>query len=799
MRKDSDKVDMLSPPEYSSLSEKEPPPVTFQKSASTPVWVWVLLGLASMLFLAGIITLIIAVTTGSKTCAPGDDPGDSSCNYSDEAGRANLQNFLKKVQSEYYALNSHEVTWQPGIERMDDHVRKRYRPYNPDPKTLKIKTDRAKELLQEINNIKLDENKMKPREVKALAQVKHFLQHTFGVPYAENYYAGDWMLGPDLFCWQPICNLGYSINAYAHHVKPKTYDDVQLVVDTLKNHKTSIDRYRQNVQLGVKSGMVRTVIDCQAGVDALKEKYRNLSLANSAEGVLTEWFAKSYLNANYLVNLSKGVDDKWTKDHNGKNVNASLKEALKKGVGQPLLDLINYLDNEHKNHCLPNDLASGLSNLPVDYVYNNLVPDKGKPTTKKLPTGEPLNGTESYRLIVSYFTTTDISAEKIYEEGERQLKHFYDQVISIAKEYTKKSNESEAIQAFQEVLNSSSMWHNNGSFPKNESDENAFKKCTSPETAARYCPVRWKAVNKWARYCRQVMGMLYPKINQVFYFTGPKVTVPNCPIEMLPHYNPSNGAQFFMKSDAECSKPTYFGLPFFLKDFGPVFQEWSVTGHEARPGHHTQVQGHVEHFADKCGGVPAWLDKNTYYTAFTEGWGLYSENPILSDDTDTYKDNLLQKYGMVKWQTWRAVRLIVDTGLHTRSMTRTEALKMFEKYAWDTSDFAVKEVTRYQSDPGQATAYMLGRLALMQLRNNTEKALGEKFSLQDFHYQVLSQGSAPLSFLQSHIDRYIKCVNKDLGEEECSYILKPIKGAKSTMADMPPRKMPPEPEHRHYV
>ena len=75
-------------------------------------------------------------------------------------------------------------------------------------------------------------------------QVKHFLQHTFGIPYAENYYAGDWMLGPDLFCWQPICNLGYSINAYAYHVKPKTYDDVQLVVDTLKNHKTSIDRYR---------------------------------------------------------------------------------------------------------------------------------------------------------------------------------------------------------------------------------------------------------------------------------------------------------------------------------------------------------------------------------------------------------------------------------------------------------------------------------------------------------------------------------------------------------------------------
>ena len=71
------------------------------------------------------------------------------------------------------------------------------------------------------------------------------------------------------------------------------------------------------------------------------------------------------------------------------------------------------------------------------------------------------------------------------------------QVVDIAKKYTGKSNKAEAIQAFRNVLNSTSMWHNNGSFPKNESDKNAFKKCTSPETAARFCPVRWKAVNKY--------------------------------------------------------------------------------------------------------------------------------------------------------------------------------------------------------------------------------------------------------------------------------------------------------------
>lgn len=131
---------------------------------------------------------------------------------------------------------------------------------------------------------------------------------------------------------------------------------------------------------------------------------------------------------------------------------------------------------------------------------------------------------------------------------------------------------------------------------------------------------------------------------------------------------------------------------------------------------------------------------------------------------------------------------------------RTQALSLFEQYAWDTSDFAVKEVTRYQSDPGQATAYMLGRLALMQLRSKTEKALGKKFSLQDFHYQVLSQGSAPLSFLQSHIDRYINCATGVLSEEECSYVLKPVKTVKTAEAETSDvRKMAPRPERVHYI
>ena len=127
---------------------------------------------------------------------------------------------------------------------------------------------------------------------------------------------------------------------------------------------------------------------------------------------------------------------------------------------------------------------------------------------------------------------------------------------------------------------------------------------------------------------------------------------------------------------------------------------------------------------------------------------------------------------------------------------------MFEDYAWDTSDFAVKEVTRYQSDPGQATAYMLGRLELIKMRNKAKKLLGSKFNLQDFHYQVLKQGSAPLEFLNSHIDRYIKCTLGQLGKEACQYI-NPTGGssttAKSNAEIVVEEEEAPRPPVRHYV
>ena len=116
--------------------------------------------------------------------------------------------------------------------------------------------------------------------------------------------------------------------------------------------------------------------------------------------------------------------------------------------------------------------------------------------------------------------------------------------------------------------------------------------------------------------------------------------------------------------------------------------------------------------------------------------------------------------------------MVVDTGLHSKRLTREDALNMFQKYVWDDSDITLKEVTRYQSAPGQATSYMVGQLHIMKLRQYAKKRLGKNFNLKDFHFHVLSQGSVPLEFLEQSIKEYVDCtLNKQ--KDGCDDILAP--------------------------
>ena len=203
----------------------------------------------------------------------------SRCWFSDEAQKAGLAEFLDRVKSTYYKLHPYDVHHDPEVTT--DQVKAEYVAYDPTPSVIKNRTDTALALLKEINDTQINTDLLKPRERKALAQVKHYLQHVFGQPYGANYYSGDWMMGPNLDCMQEICDHGNAVyNGIGQHHKPHSVRDVEDIERKLKTHKQSILQYIENLKMGVSAGMVRSKEACKIGLGAIRKKYSNIYLSN---------------------------------------------------------------------------------------------------------------------------------------------------------------------------------------------------------------------------------------------------------------------------------------------------------------------------------------------------------------------------------------------------------------------------------------------------------------------------------------------------------------------------------------
>lgn len=269
---------MDSPKHYYILKEVEPPSNKFY---------YIALAVAVVLCLVG---LILVITGGVLLSTAGDCTAEStasiakstaSCNYSDEAKRVELDEFLQKVKITYYKMNPNNVAYDP--DATPTTIRRDFSPYNAHPDAIRTRTDAARALYREAQELdqKADKKQMKPREIKAIAQVLHFLQSNFGVPYDENYYAGDWMLGPNKFCWQPICSVGNDIKSHftykKHGIRPKTVDDINFVIDHLKRLNDSLMQYIENIKYGVEAGFVRPEEDCQDGLYSIQRQYFNVS------------------------------------------------------------------------------------------------------------------------------------------------------------------------------------------------------------------------------------------------------------------------------------------------------------------------------------------------------------------------------------------------------------------------------------------------------------------------------------------------------------------------------------------
>jgi uncharacterized protein (DUF885 family) len=225
----------------------------------------------------------------------------------------------------------------------------------------------------------------------------------------------------------------------------------------------------------------------------------------------------------------------------------------------------------------------------------------------------------------------------------------------------------------------------------------------------------------------------------------PRLTYGVC---VIPEFKaPSQTTAYYQAGAPSAGRPGCYFVNTYNLHARPKWEMEALSLHESVPGHHLQIS-----LAQEMEGQPDFR-KHAGYSAFVEGWALYGES--LGEELGLYKDPY-SKFGQLSYEMWRAVRLVVDTGMHSMGWTREQAIQFFKDNTGKTDQDITVEVDRYIVWPGQALAYKLGQLEIRRLRTEAEKKLGARFDVRKFHDAVLENGAVPLNVLEAHMKRWME-------------------------------------------
>ncbi|BFM08006.1 DUF885 domain-containing protein [Halioxenophilus aromaticivorans] len=325
----------------------------------------------------------------------------------------------------------------------------------------------------------------------------------------------------------------------------------------------------------------------------------------------------------------------------------------------------------------------------------------------RLPDGEAY-----YDYLLKFYTTTDLNAEQIHQLGLDNVARIHGEMRSIMEQVGFEGD----LQAFFEFMREDEQFY----YPNTQVGRDQY-------------------------LSEAVSAIDTMRANLTGYF-GIRPQAPLQVKRVEAFREKSAGKAFYQRPPPDGSRPGIYYVNLYDMKSMPTYQMEALAYHEGVPGHHLQLAINAE-----LAGVSDY-QKNVRFTAYTEGWGLYSE--YLGKEMGFYRDPY-SDFGRLAMELWRACRLVVDSGIHSKQWSRREAIDYLTKNTPNPVRDAEKAIERYIVYPGQATAYLVGKIKILELRTRAQEALGEAFDMAAYHDLVLEDGPMPLSMLETKVDAWI--------------------------------------------
>jgi len=323
------------------------------------------------------------------------------------------------------------------------------------------------------------------------------------------------------------------------------------------------------------------------------------------------------------------------------------------------------------------------------------------------------NGAEYYQRLLKWFTTTDLTADEVHELGLQNVARIHGEMRAIQEQV---GFEGSLQEFFVFVRENQDLRYPN-----------------TDEGRADYLEAARDAISRMEERLPDYFGIL-PKAEMVVK-------------RVEPFREQNAGKAFYQSPPPDGSRPGIYYANLYDMSAMPKTDLEALAFHEGLPGHHLQRAITAE-----LKGVPD-VQRYLSFTAFSEGWGLYTEQ--LAHEMGFYEDPY-SRFGQLAMELWRAARLVVDTGIHHKRWTREEAIDYLVSNTPNAEYDCIKAIERYIAMPGQATAYMIGKLRIVELRDMAQEALGEQFDIRAFHDTVLGAGAVPLDQLEANVQQLIQ-------------------------------------------